>query len=155
MSRRLNLLIVALLIAVVPVRGFAATMMAGMGIHGSAVGHEMHHGVTGGATAGDAAVDAAEHCLDHAAAADAPSPVADGHRGHDVSQGHHGTHDDAGGADHAATCTICSACCTAGALTPPAWRAPVVRATVAPAIGPDDLIAGIILPRLDRPPLAA
>jgi len=158
MNGLLRLLLIALLVASLPVRGYAAAgMLAGAGAHGAAPAH--------------AGQEHAAHASHEAAR---PAAVHD----HAAMHDHVGTHDHLGAHDHAAlpqapadqaaphhprgadataesgSCSYCGDCCSAGALqsfplTPGSFPV-VTRVESLPLLAPASFVADLLVPPPNR-----
>lgn len=129
--------LLCLLIAALPLQGFAAAIRLGC-VHGPSSAVSVTQAVAGAQTSVPQQ-QAAQHCDQAAPAADsaASHPAADG----GGQGGHAGDH---------ASCSICS---IGAAAPPPAILPPsAIAHTSAPALAPAPLIPGPILAGLERPP---
>jgi len=146
MNGLLRLLLIALLVASLPVRGYAAAgMLAGAGAHGAAPAHagQEHAAHASHEAAQPAAVHDHAATHDHAGMPQAPA---------DQAAPHHPR-----GADAAAdsgSCSYCGDCCSAGALQsfPPTLGSfPVVtRVEGLALLAPASFVADLLVPPPNR-----
>jgi len=152
MNGLLRLLLIALLVASLPVRGYAAAgMLAGAGAHGAApahagqehAAHASHEAARPAAVHDHAAMHDHVGTHDHAALPQAPADQAAPHhpRGADATA-------------ESGSCSYCGDCCSAGALqsfplTPGSFPV-VTRVESLPLLAPASFVADLLVPPPNR-----